>query len=286
LACEECQAGSVPAEGCLCNGEIKRPGDFCPYGPGGTILLQNGLNGYNKQIGAEINAHEQDTTSVGIYQIRYAGSYTTKDLIKFDLSSLSSSEKVESATLSLYQTFSSGISEVRMYPLLKNWSQTGVTWNCLNDQNNNGCNDLGEISWETSGATGNTDRNQTYSSITMNDTTGIWFNLNVTDAVKSWIEQGRPNYGLLIEEEGGSYHRFTNGADSAQDLRPKLEIKIKSQNFNYDVNSDSKINIIDLALSIYWQGKNTTAEPQYSHLDINEDGIVNWDDVLEIIKHI
>jgi hypothetical protein len=50
-----------------------------------------------------------------------------------------------------------------------------------------------------------------------------------------------------------------------------------------DVNSDGSINIIDLALTTYWQGRSTGLGDNYNHLDITDDGVVNWLDVLQVI---
>jgi hypothetical protein len=53
-----------------------------------------------------------------------------------------------------------------------------------------------------------------------------------------------------------------------------------------DVNNDGSINIIDLALTTYWQGRSTNLGDNYNHLDINSDGVVNWLDVLRVILRI
>lgn len=55
-----------------------------------------------------------------------------------------------------------------------------------------------------------------------------------------------------------------------------------------DVNSDGTINIKDLALEVYWQGKQNTDGDWnwFTHLDLNEDGVVNFEDVLEIVMGV
>jgi len=54
-----------------------------------------------------------------------------------------------------------------------------------------------------------------------------------------------------------------------------------------DVNSDSVVNIIDLAIVVFNQGRSQVGEGsnwiQYSHLDIIIDTLINWNDVLGII---
>ena len=53
---------------------------------------------------------------------------------------------------------------------------------------------------------------------------------------------------------------------------------------SYDVNSDGNINIIDLAIVIYNQGRSAIGD--YARLDLNGDGEVNWLDVVEVISRI
>lgn len=53
-----------------------------------------------------------------------------------------------------------------------------------------------------------------------------------------------------------------------------------------DVNSDGSINIKDLALEVYWSGKDVVAEPNYFHLDLDDSGGVDWLDVIQIILRI
>ncbi len=56
-----------------------------------------------------------------------------------------------------------------------------------------------------------------------------------------------------------------------------------------DVNGDGLVNVIDLALTTYWQGKNNQTSGDWSffqHLDQDGDGRVGWSDVLRIIAGI
>ena len=52
-----------------------------------------------------------------------------------------------------------------------------------------------------------------------------------------------------------------------------------------DVNSDGKINIIDLALTTFWQGKNNGQGDWnlFQHIDLDSDGKVSFTDVLRVI---
>jgi hypothetical protein len=52
-----------------------------------------------------------------------------------------------------------------------------------------------------------------------------------------------------------------------------------------DINSDGKVNIIDLAISVFNQGRNPLS-PSYSNLDLNQDGKIDFDDVRIVINNI
>jgi hypothetical protein len=55
-----------------------------------------------------------------------------------------------------------------------------------------------------------------------------------------------------------------------------------------DVNDDLKINIIDLSLVTYWQGKNSVQPDwnNYKHLDVNSDNSTNFGDVNEVLTRV
>ena len=55
-----------------------------------------------------------------------------------------------------------------------------------------------------------------------------------------------------------------------------------------DVNDDLKVNIIDLALVSYWQGKNSGQADwnNYKHLDVNSDNSTTFGDVNEVILRL
>lgn len=256
LLCEECQPGAAPAEGCICNGELLLGGEFCPYGPGGSIIFQEGYLDYSGTVDAGIGAQTPDTTS-NLYQMREVGEWTTRGVIRFELGSLSGT--VQSAELSLYQTYSNGPSEVRLYPILKNWTKPGVTWNCVDDVDQNGCI-FPETAWDIPGISGPTDRGITFASTDIDATNG-WKTWDVTSLVKQWIELGDANYGLLISEQAGLYHRFNNAQNSDQTLRPKLEIIISSSNCTipYDVEPCNCIDFDEVISSINgWYTDNIT----------------------------
>src|SRR3989344_2172981 len=116
------------------------PSDGCPA-LAGTLVFQNGLNGYTGTTEAGIAGPavgENNTYSFD--SIRKITNWTRKNVIKFDLSSIPIGSLVEEAKLSLYQNFLNSVaSNVTVYRLLKSWVRPGVTWRYTNDTNQNGC---------------------------------------------------------------------------------------------------------------------------------------------------
>jgi len=55
-----------------------------------------------------------------------------------------------------------------------------------------------------------------------------------------------------------------------------------------DVNSDGVVNVVDLVLTTFWQGKidSDLDWSWYDHLDVNLDGSVNWGDVIDVLGSI
>ena len=72
-----------------------------------------------------------------------------------------------------------------------------------------------------------------------------------------------------------------NGGEGAILIKPET----LSQSNSNDINSDGNINIIDLAIVIFNQGQNPS-NSDYSHLDLDEDGDIDWDDVKIILNVI
>ncbi|MBU0894881.1 MAG: hypothetical protein KKF48_02525 [Nanoarchaeota archaeon] len=52
-----------------------------------------------------------------------------------------------------------------------------------------------------------------------------------------------------------------------------------------DVNFDGQVNVMDLALVVYWQGY-SLPDADYTHLDVNTDSFINWLDVLQVLWEI
>lgn len=57
---------------------------------------------------------------------------------------------------------------------------------------------------------------------------------------------------------------------------------------DYDLNEDGNVDIIDIVLTVFWQGKNSGQGDWYNfdHLDVNHDYMINFADVLSVINNL
>jgi hypothetical protein len=154
---------------------------FKPGRPGGEtkLTLQPGTEGKDSQVYIGSPNGNQGTymrlmTNYGV---------NTRGFCEFDLSSVSSSAEIISATMSFFhhQNANSGNS-LELREVKEPWGEMTVTWN-----------------------------NQPSVSSTQIDTAvmatqGEWLDFNVTDLVKDWVNYTKPNYGVRISGINGVYN--------------------------------------------------------------------------------
>lgn len=66
-------------------------------------------------------------------------------------------------------------------------------------------------------------------------------------------------------------------------------VNVTSAPSPYDVNFDGQVNVIDISLETFWQGKTSGNEPNWNwfdHLDLDGSNGVDWLDVIEVILRI
>lgn len=154
---------------------------------------------------------------------------TLRSTIYFDLSGLPVSATIDSATLSLYQSWQGDTSTVNLnaHYLTRDWTEgtgsgaatgDGATWNTYD----------GTGSWTLAGGD--------YSGIASGsaaapNSTSTWVDLSISSLAQSWVTGGIPNYGVLIKQDvenpAGSDAKGYYTADYMTDpsLRPKLTIE-------------------------------------------------------------
>jgi hypothetical protein len=142
--------------------------------------------------------------------------YEDRSLVKFDLSSIPSGARINSAILSLYYYTDLHDSPngriFNAYRLTQDWDEGTVTWN----ERQFG------VAWISPGGDYTLEDNVAG---TVHTSAGEWISWTVTEIVKDWIENGQPNYGFLIrnpnaEVGGASYY----SSESTESELPILEI--------------------------------------------------------------
>ncbi len=213
--------------------------DFCIAFPAqaqtdGQIVLKHGVNGYYGTTDTWID-YSNKTANYGSssemevrmfnYEPRKSG------LVKFNLAGQLPSNpwlRITSATLSLYlwrieEMSSSDYMYIGPYMIrdYKDWVESQATWYVFK----------GSTYWAQEGC-----ENTTYDRYASPDSTicfystsstGIYYNWNVTNSVKKWVEEGKPNNGWLIRgyaHDGGSETLVFGTKDGTLGARPVLTI--------------------------------------------------------------
>lgn len=147
-----------------------------------------------------------------------ANNYTTRTLIKFDLSTLPDNAVISSATLSLYCNgcLSSNARTFKVYRVIRAWEESQSTWLLWKTGSN----------WGTAGAFGSDDCEQTAvgsRDFQATESTGEFKDFALTPTTKSGLDLGN---GWLIKadtEEDDAY-QFASSDSAVEAQRPKLTI--------------------------------------------------------------
>ncbi len=183
------------------------------YQPALTTTLQPGAEGKDSFI--EGNSGDQDKNK-GDDNDLITNSETSKEvrsLLHFDLSDISSTVRIISATLELNLDSVSGDADVvRVHRLSRNWTENGVTWLTYDGANN----------WTKPG--GDFDAEVAASFVA--DTEG-WKTLDISTLAQTWVSGLQPNFGLLLlspSMSGNNEKKYISSDDSDAALHPKLTI--------------------------------------------------------------
>lgn len=166
-------------------------------------------------------------------------------LIEFNLSTIPSTSRIQTAVLQLYVTAKgTGTPTVDLYRINNTWiegtgtgtvTNNGATWNTNN----------GTANWNTAGGDYHTTvhANATLAAI------NTWYSWNITNLVQTWVNGTYPNYGMLLRDvttNTGTW-TFASGNNSNTSLMPIL-------NITYTLPAAPSINSIPLAGTVYNQG--------------------------------
>ncbi|MCL6519043.1 MAG: DNRLRE domain-containing protein [Armatimonadetes bacterium] len=200
----------------------------------GQIVLKHGSGGYYGTTDTWIDYSNPSTnygSSTEMNVKMFSSSPRNSGLIKFDLTGQLPNNpwlRITSATLSLYlvrlEEFGSG-DWMYIGPYMirdyKDWVENQANWNVFK----------GSTYWATAGCENTTwDRYPNPDSLVYfyyGMAAGIYYNWNVTNSVKKWVEEGKPNNGWLMRayshDGGGDVVVFAT-KEGSLGVRPKLTI--------------------------------------------------------------
>ena len=186
-----------------------------------SVVLQQGTNNYSGMTNSWINgATGQTTTNYSenptLYVDGAAGS-EMDTLLRWDLTALSPSETIESASITLNVEGLAGTpGPVNLYALDQPWNPDTVTF----EQASSG------LPWEVPGAHGATDAGTTILGTFDPTSTGeasITLNAAGITALQTWVDNPSLNYGFILRSTSGEMFVSSN-LDAATPVRPSLSV--------------------------------------------------------------
>ncbi|MEK6945608.1 MAG: DNRLRE domain-containing protein [Nanoarchaeota archaeon] len=113
-----------------------------------------------------------------------------------------------------------------------------------------------------------------------------WYSWNLNPViVQNWVTTPLNNNGILIKAQptaSATRYSFRSSEETNMSARPRLVITFtKTTLICSDVNSDGTVNIKDLSIEIFNQGRNSgqAGWSNYQSLDLNNDSKIDWSDV-------
>ena len=183
-----------------------------------TILLQPGSEGIDSFIEGDSGHQDHNKETDKDLKIDSETNKNYRILFQFDLSSIPSTAKLDSAVLEMYMHSSSGANdEIEAHALTRAWTEDGVTWNDYNGIN----------SWSTPG--GDYDANIA-GAFTPNG--AGWNSLDITSLAQAWVTSDYPNYGMILlspSASGNNEKKFHSSDAADSSLHPKFTITYRCE---------------------------------------------------------
>ena len=177
-------------------------------GGGGDVEFRDGLNGYAGTRDVLLYSSFANF-NFNFYDLLTADAPTLRSVLRFDLSSVPPGTPVTAASLGLYVTNTGNTSTV--YPLTRNWSETGATWNSP---------------WEDPGADDVPDDRSGTSMGTFNPNgNGLRTTTLNTSVVQGWINDPATNFGVVFVPNGGNNWQATS-REGTFNQRPRLTLTL------------------------------------------------------------
>jgi hypothetical protein len=255
-----------PAEVIYASGIFKEPRTWQIASDPGTVIQPSSADAYIAQDEADTNFGSETELTVRS-RITGPNPRNWRVLVRFNLSSLPSNGRVDSAILELYVATAPASSRTYgAHRLTSNWTELEVTWNS---------NATGS-SWNTVGG----DFVDTAANLTdVPAVEDIWVSWNITEVVRGWHNGTYPNYGVLIKDNAEnsttSYETiFASREDLTPELHPRLIVNFTEFNpplWRNQGQSNDSVNVGE-EVKLYAQGWDDYGL-SYAWLETNESGV-------------
>lgn len=232
-----------------------------PSGPQ-TIIFQEGVSpdatyaGATDTILSNYTTDEVDESNINLggyhtLEVWYGeGEEHRRSLMRWDISAVPANATVNTASVELYR-YEPGPEndmQVALYLLTREWTEgtgfeidpgsgyipDGATWNLASTGTN----------WTTPGGDYDPTTDYGHGPNGVLDQIALpttlengWVSLDATAAVRAWVEQGVPNYGLLLRPLSGdyTYHYFHSAEQhTTPNLRPRLVVNYTIDGISFD----------------------------------------------------
>lgn len=177
--------------------------------------------GFDNRIQNNLPNNNYGTATVMASGETLSGATTYRALIKFDLSSIPSNAVISTATFSLYDYFhdASNVRTARCYRILRDWTETGSTWNNWKSGN----------AWTTAGcgSAGNDYASGDIGNLSYDVAAAKWRDFPMTaSGIEDFVNGTNPNYGWIVrmDTEVNDYHDHRTSDFGTASFRPKIEI--------------------------------------------------------------
>ena len=206
-------------------------------GNSGTVTLTATADAYIDKNSTSTNNGGTTATEL---RLNGSSSKTRKPLFKFDLSSIPTGATINTAYLKTYITQTADLSQnnpypATIYPLKRNWVETGVTWN----------NYASSSPWGTSGAANSSTDYYTMTTpptfvspgTSANTAVGTLVQSDIKAIVTGWLAGTYTNYGVIVAPSSASNSNSIYLASrdfSTSSYRPVLVVNYGASGTTYN----------------------------------------------------
>lgn len=185
-----------------------------------------------------------------------------RSLIKFDIASLPANQTITKATLRVYLViswdFANTIRTITAYRVSSNWAESSITWNNAPGYGAAyGANSIVHLAWG-------------------------WYEFNVTDLVKGWINGTYPNYGIMLRgpEISGTDSSWRGFSTRDGSFTPQLTIEFQSET---TLNPPSNLTATDVSASqINLTGQDNSNNETGFKIERSPNGASSWIQIVTV----